>query len=847
MKERFKSILLELKTSLLNPNVKKELKNDEDKEQHEKLLEFVDKYYKNIDLFEKEEEHVQKLLLKNAEELLSNTSATYFNNYYPQYLRNALFLLNNYYKSENINSKNINVKSISQKLNEFLLKLSNEKKNTNIKSENYSLEKEEFNLLIKELENKNLIEGQWFLSGEYLFKGLTFEGIRYLEKLNIQNTDNNTDTISKSEFEKRYMKLVSLLNFEDIESNLVLYTKKEKRPFKLYKNSNNSIFIKAGLETKNMSLPLDKCISIIYNNGPTPFKSYTDVLFPKISDNSIFDEIKDDNFIISDSSLIGDEIIIDDKLESTENNIGKNVTNKIFDKYTNPVLNIKSVSKVFSKYIIKYNAEYTSTIIGIFAKWGRGKTFFYEQLKEDIEKENTHIYFCKFQPWKYQQQESAWAYLYEKILNNYIENKKTPFSKKISNCELYIKEKFNRKCWIDKIVNGLIDFIAPDKLWKIFLLNKTRLGLGKLIIGLSSILCLFIWIILPIDWKFNAVSWIIGVLGLTGTIFVYKSYSFYMKSKGTVSDLINHYGKTNDYSNYLGFQNEIEKELKYLINTYITKDDERLILFIDDLDRCDEKMIINIMDNLRLVLEDNEINKKLTIITAIDERILLKSIKYKYFNKNNNSRFSKIKAKEYIEKFFLIALKLNHLNNKDKIEIVNEYTSIFNSKKELTTSKNTRKEINNNILNEEIVIKNESTVEEVESIPKIENEEPEKYEELEVIEELEVLSIDEIKFIKELILKYNIDTPRKINIMIQRYLLFKNFIFEELGYENTNYELYISLIFFILKEKNLKKLIKLYNDSENNIIEIEIDEQKFKEDKDRFIILVKYAEMVSPF
>ena len=74
MKERFKSILLELKTSLLNPNVKKELKNDEDKEQHEKLLEFVDKYYKNIDLFEKEEEHVQKLLLKNAEELLSNTS-----------------------------------------------------------------------------------------------------------------------------------------------------------------------------------------------------------------------------------------------------------------------------------------------------------------------------------------------------------------------------------------------------------------------------------------------------------------------------------------------------------------------------------------------------------------------------------------------------------------------------------------------------------------------------------------------------------------------------------------------------------------------------------------------------
>lgn len=792
MKEKFKSILLELKTSLLNPNVKKELKNDDDREQHEELLKIVDKYYKNIDLFDKEEEHIQKLLIKHAEELLYNISQTYFRNYITQYTRNTLFLLNNYYK--------------------------------NNQNENFETPKSDMKKIVESFSN--------------LTSDKQIEIITNLDN-NTSKVDNNI--ISKEEFKKRYMKLVSLLNSEKIESNLTLYTKTENKPFKLYKNSNNTIFIKAGLETKNMSLPLDKCILIIYNNEQTPFKSYTDVLFPKILDNSIFDEIKDDNFIISDSSLIGDEIIIDDKLESTENNIGKDVTNKIFDKYTNPVLNIKSVSKVFSKYIIKYNAEYTSTIIGIFAKWGRGKTFFYEQLKEDIKKENPDIYFCKFQPWKYQQQESAWAYLYEKILSNYIKDKKTPFIQKISSFESNIRNKFNKKYLINKIINGILDFIEPSKFWKIFLLNKTRLGIGKLIIGLSSILCLFIWIILPIDWKFNAVSWIIGVLGLTGTIFVYKSYSFYMKSKGTVSDLINHYGKTNDYSNYLGFQNEIEKELKYLINTYITKDDERLILFIDDLDRCDEKMIINIMDNLRLVLEDNEINEKLTIITAIDERILLKSIKYKYFNKNNNSRFSKIKAKEYIEKFFLIALKLNHLNDKDKIEIVNEYTSIFNSKKELPTSKNTRKEINNNILNEEIVIKNESTVEEVESIPKIENEEPEKY------EELEVLSIDEIKFIKELILKYNIDTPRKINIMIQRYLLFKNFIFEELGYENTDYKLYISLIFFILKEKNLKKLIQLYTNSKNNEIEIEIDEQKFKEDRDKFIILVKYAEMVSPF
>ena len=773
MKEKFESTLLQLRSNLKSDSVTNALSTDKDKKLHEKLIDIVDKYYENIDLFDKQKETLQKLLLDNASYLLEKTNSTSFNIYLPNYRNYANFLVDNYYKNEN-------------------------------------------NTTINNKENKHINEIKTTLSNDNILINL--------EKLKNIDLANYKDSLNK-------LKETDLNKLNEDINKLKKYNLQE-----LYNNLKNRKDVLA----PNIYQALEKIQSLDLEDYQNKLSQIKNMNFDKeLTNVENLQKIKNDNFIIGDGSLIGDEIIIDDKLESTENNIGKNVTNKIFDKYTNPVLNIKSVSKVFSKYIIKYNAEYTSTIIGIFAKWGRGKTFFYEQLKKDIEKENTHIYFCKFQPWKYQQQESAWAYLYEKILNNYIENKKTPFSKKISNYELYIKEKFNRKCWIDKIVNGLIDFIDPAKLWKIFLLNKTRLGLGKLIIGLSSILCLFIWIILPIDWKFNAVSWIIGVLGLTGTIFVYKSYSFYMKSKGTVSDLINHYGKTNDYSNYLGFQNEIEKELKYLINTYITKDDERLILFIDDLDRCDEKMIINIMDNLRLVLEDNEINEKLTIITAIDERILLKSIKYKYFNKNNNSRFSKIKAKEYIEKFFLIALKLNHLNDKDKIEIVNEYTSIFNSNKELPTSKttNTRKEINNNndTLYNDIKIKEESIIEEVKNISDIEN------------EELEVLNINEIEFIKKLILKHNIDTPRKINIMIQRYLLFKNFIFEELGYENTNYELYISLIFFILEEKNLKKLIQLYDNSENNIIEIEIDEQKFEENRDNFIILVKYAEMVSPF
>lgn len=559
-------------------------------------------------------------------------------------------------------------------------------------------------------------------------------------------------------------------------------------------------------------------------------------------------------------------------------NIGQATTDKILDKHSNPILNIKSVAKVFSTYIIKNNSEYTSTMIGIFAKWGRGKTFFYNQLKKEIQSKNKKIYFCEFQPWKYQKQESAWAYLYEKILNNYLDNDKIESHSKGILFERKSKVFCKKIKFINKLIKLLIEFIEPTKTYKIYLLNKKRLGIEKLFLGLISLFLLAIWIFMPFSWKINFFGWILGVLGTTGILLLYKSYSFYMKSKGTVSDLIANYGKTKNYSNHLGFQNEIEKELRYLINSYITKEEERLILFIDDLDRCDEKMIIDIMDSLRLVLEDDEINKKLTIITAVDERILLKSIKHKYYSKNEVFNNCEISQKEYIEKFYLIALKLNHLDDNDKIKLVKEYTNVFNerTKKDKETQINLEEDVKKGYLSEIIrkIEKNKFLDEEEKAHIKSEkrlkkliekkavtvldndvikisdnfqeiNNEILK-EETEEEKELKVLTSHEIKYIEKLVLKYNIDTPRKINMMIQRYLLFKNFIFEELGYEESSYELYISLIFYVLKEEKLKKLIEKYNDSEYDG-KIKIDNDEFPVNKDRLIVLVKYAEMVSPF
>ena len=513
MKQKFESILLQLKSNLKSPSVINELKTDYDKQLHEKLINIVNRYYENIDLFDIQKENLQELLFDNANNLLEKTNSTSFNLYLSNYRNYANFLIDNYYEnkdnfenSNKISSQNINKKSISEKFNELLMMLSNEKENIDIEPEKFSLDKKEFDLIIKELINKGFIRGQKFLSGEYLFQGLTFNGIKYLEELNFKekvSLPNNINLIDKKEFEKRYMGLVSLLNSENNESNLILYTKVENKPFKLYKNSNNSIFIKAGLETKNMSLPLNKCILIIYENEETPFKSYTDVLFPKILDNTIFDEI----IINAEVSVIGSEIstfggVV--KVNIKENSIIYNNPISGFHSdvpsYNNiDCLNIDKDVNAFAK-LIANNSLQPPLAIGLFGKWGSGKSFFMEELERKIKKlsdeENSKKVFhekivhIKFNAWHYSDS-NLWANLMIQIfekLNEFLKPKETDKIEslylQLESTKELLQEKEEEKNILESKINSNKEELknkTNQKIEKVFNLNQLK-DLTKLVL-----------------------------------------------------------------------------------------------------------------------------------------------------------------------------------------------------------------------------------------------------------------------------------------------------------------------------------------------------------------------------
>jgi len=476
----------------------------------------------------------------------------------------------------------------------------------------------------------------------------------------------------------------------------------------------------------------------------------------------------------------------------------------IYDLY-NPILKVKEQVKVFSSYLLNYSSKYTTTMIGIFGKWGRGKTLFCDELFKELSLDK-NLYFCKFQPWKYKEKESLWAYLYENLLESYINNDKYDFFNEIR---------------------------------KIFKLNIKRLGLFSFSYGLIIFCFLVTFFLSSFQFKLDILMSIITSSGVSLIFLIFKLYTLFIKSKNVTYMLYNKYGKKKDYSEYLGFQNEIEKELKVLINTFIPKG-KKLVLFIDDLDRCDEEIIIDVMDSLRLVLEDTEINDKLMIICAVDQEILLNSINYKYFTKDINT----INSKEYIEKFFLLGIKLGNLNADDINNLVEFYSEELNKLARIE---------DNQVITEETT-SNSKDGNEVKTNQKIQLKKHNISS-----QNINILNNSEIKIIKQTLVDKKIKTPRSVNIMIQRYLLFKSFIFKEFSFNQYKSFQDRLLILLVINSSNPKFITNILNQmddkknmiylsSENSNLKLTTKEKYiFKIDIKDFKILLQYSEMVNPF
>jgi hypothetical protein len=321
------------------------------------------------------------------------------------------------------------------------------------------------------------------------------------------------------------------------------------------------------------------------------------------------------------------------------------------DRSISPCFKITEIAEVLANHLDNLGKEKGGQMVGVFGKWGRGKTYFVEHLQKILEKEpyQNKFIFIPFHAWKYQDTPAIWAYLYEEMSKIYLG--KYELGKVFKKFQLNIRQ----EKW-----NIVTDIVLFGLLW-----SAITILIGSININQDGFIRDFINI-----FKNNSWSTIIGGTAFSALI------KFYKKEGQSAMELLKKYTKGISFTKHLGEQAEIEKELVNLLTTWIRKrNKKRIILFVDDIDRCSEDKIIQLVDALRVMLEHEKITQRVIVLVAIDEDKLKMAIRYKYRqllpnNKGNYAEIEKLTG-EYLDKLFISGIKLQPLN----LNEINEFIS----------------------------------------------------------------------------------------------------------------------------------------------------------------------------
>lgn len=305
----------------------------------------------------------------------------------------------------------------------------------------------------------------------------------------------------------------------------------------------------------------------------------------------------------------------------------------IKDSEVEPCFSINDVASCFINQLDKIADSKSENIpmIGVFAPWGRGKSYFLNLIFQQLESRKEkwyHSFFgrnttknykiIKFNAWKYHDTPAIWAYLYETI---------------------YHQTSWWQKCWL---------YIKKNVLSYKFLLLALLISfswlIGYLLNKYTSIL--------------DAVSNLKAIGGIGTIVTVVFSFVLTLKDNPiSALKIIQKYTRRKSYNDCLGIQNAIESDLEDLLGVLQFKKD-RVLLCVDDIDRCSTEKMVNIVDSLRTVLENDIIRDRLIVICSIDIEKLMHG--YRSMYKDFISESEEV-IREQIDKVFIFSLGLAKL------------------------------------------------------------------------------------------------------------------------------------------------------------------------------------------
>lgn len=362
----------------------------------------------------------------------------------------------------------------------------------------------------------------------------------------------------------------------------------------------------------------------------------------------VIDGLNDTSKYMKHGAIVIDN---DTPVESDVSN-SSNKENVSFSKVFSPIENIKTIKDIdvepcfsvdelaecFIEQIDKIAESESENIpmIGVFAPWGRGKSYFLNRVSNKLEA-RTPQKFCilqrgnrpitkkykiiKFNAWKYQETPAIWAYLFEIIYKHASRWQKT---------RIFFKQNF-------KFTTVIVFALLIGLSWLTGFLFKT---VPEFIEGVNNLI----------------------TIGGIGSILSVTLTWIYTLKDNPVSALsiIRKYTKRKSYADCLGIQNAIETDLEIVLST-LTSKKSRVLLCVDDIDRCASEKMTSIIDSLRTILENDKIRKNLIVVCSIDINKLMKGYGIVSGDETSNNISSNVR--EHIDKIFIFSIGLASLGS----------------------------------------------------------------------------------------------------------------------------------------------------------------------------------------
>jgi Cdc6-like AAA superfamily ATPase len=289
--------------------------------------------------------------------------------------------------------------------------------------------------------------------------------------------------------------------------------------------------------------------------------------------------------------------------------------------------------------------------IGIHGPWGKGKSSFMDHIREELENESeesgSSVVTVTFNAWSYNDASQVWAGLLNKV-SEAIEGKLGTLRTIQLNLGQVFKKRKAELLWT--LTLPLFLFLAAVGLGKAF--GADIIGLLKTALGLDTG---------SAHTEFEKA--VIPLLGGFGSIlFLFKRLATVMQP---VSLRIAHFARLPNYSKELGFQHAVMDDLKFLNKSLQKrKANTRVVVCIDDLDRCSEQRIMEVLQAIILVL----VPAKFFIILGIDTEMIYRAINQCYTTDGTSP--PQWFARQYLKKILQLSFHLPSVEKTEREQLV---------------------------------------------------------------------------------------------------------------------------------------------------------------------------------